>query len=174
MELTQQDFDETKLMAGLLKKIDAIDAAYVNSVSDDICKRQPFVLSVLLGYHSDVTPLELEELMKSYFLIWEYFKDNKNVQTKKITEKLFEKIHDRNILMLKYAEGESCGQRAIIYDHDLQNLKSKALLTAILFRFNSQPNLSNMDGEMRGMILIGIKTFIECFEIISADKEYAA
>lgn len=72
--------------------------------------------------------------------------------------------------MLKYADGESSGQRTAIYDHDLQNLKSKALMTAILFQFNSQPNLSDMDGEMKGMILIGIKTFIECFEIISADK----
>ena len=169
MELTQQDLKEAKLIAELLKKVDVIDVDYVNSVSDDIYKRQPFVLSVLLGYHSDVTPLELEEIMKSYFLIWEYFKDNKNVQTKKITKKLFEKIHDRNISMLKYAEGESSGQQTIIYINDLQNLKSKALMAAILFRFNNQPNLSDLEVEMKGMILIGFKTFIECFEIISAD-----
>lgn len=167
MELTQQDYDEVKLIAGLLKKIEAYDAAYVIALSEDIYERQPFVLSVLLGYHTDVTPLELEELTKSYFLIWEYFKDKKNIQTKRITKKMFEKIHHRNISMLKYAEGESDVQRAIIYDHDLQHLKSKALMTAILFRFKSHPNLSNMGAEMKSMILIGIKTFIECFEIIS-------
>jgi len=91
----------------------------------------------------------------------------KNVQTKKITQIVFEKIQDRNISMLKYAEGESPGQQTIIYDHDLQNLKSKALMTAIFFRFNNQPTLVAMDSKMKGIILIGIKTFIECFEIIS-------
>ena len=174
MDLTQHDLDEIIIKAALLQKIDSVDAYYVDSITDDIYKKQPFLLSVLLGYHLDVTPLHLEELMKCYFLIWEYFKDNKNVQTKKITKELFEKIQARNISMLTYTDGESERQQTVIYDHDLQNLKSKALMTAIFFRFNTQANLADMDGEIKGMILMGIKTFIECFEIIVTDKSYAA
>lgn len=166
MKFTQHDFDEIPLLARLIKRIDTIDSTYVNSISDDIYKKQPFLLSVLLGYNLDTTPIELEELMKVYFLIWEYFKDNQNVQNRKVTEQLFEKIHNRNIGMLRYAEGESTDQSAILYSSDLQNLRSKALLTAILFRFNNRPDLVSMDMKTKGMILIGIKTFIECFEIV--------
>jgi len=138
----------------------------VNAISDEIYKKKPFFLIVLLGYNFDITPVELEELMKVYFLIWEYFKDNQNVQARKITEQQFEKIQDRNIGMLRYADGESTDQRKVLYENDLQNLKSKALWTAILFRFNDRLDLIKMDPETKGMILIGIRTFIECFETV--------
>ena len=166
MKFTQNDFNEIPLLARVEKRIDTIDSTNVNSILDDIYKKQPFLLSVLLGYNLDITPIELEELMKVYFLIWEYFKDNQNVQNRKVTEQLFEKIHNRNIGMLRYAEGESTDQSAILYSSDLQNLRSKALLTAILLRFNNRPDLVSMDMKTKGMILIGIKTFIECFEIV--------
>ena len=166
MKFTQNDFNEIPLLARVVKRIDTIDSTNVNSILDDIYKKQPFLLSVLLGYNLDITPIELEELMKVYFLIWEYFKDNQNVQNRKVTEQLFEKIHNRNIGMLRYAEGDSTDQSAILYSSDLQNLRSKALLTAILLRFNNRPDLVSMDMKTKGMILIGIKTFIECFEIV--------
>ncbi len=172
MKFTQQDFDEIDTLAKLTKKIDNINATYVNTVSDDIYKKQPFLLSILLGYHNDVTPLELEELMKIYFLIWEYFKDNKNIQTKKLTEQLFEDYHNRNIQMLRYIDSEDLDQQTIVYKQELQNLKSKALMTAILYRLNSRSGLIEMNSQTKGIILIGIKAFIECFETIVTDKMY--
>ena len=174
MNFTQQDFDEIETLANLSQKIDNIDAAYVNTVSDDIYKKQPFLLSILLGYHNDVTPIELEELMKIYFLIWEYFKDNKNIQERKLTEQLFEEYHNRNIQMLSYVDSEDSDQQTIVYKQELQNLKSKALMTVILYRFNNRSGLIEMNEKTRGIILIGIKTFIECFETIVTDKMYAA
>ncbi|MFY9152977.1 MAG: hypothetical protein WAO52_13240, partial [Prolixibacteraceae bacterium] len=63
--------------------------------------------------------------------------------------------------MLKYSEGEP-GKHAkkIVYSYDLQKLKSKSLLTAILFRFDNRPVLQKMDTEIKDMILIGMKSFI--------------
>lgn len=167
MDFTQRDFDETSKLAGYLKKIDDIDADYVNIISDEIFHKQPFLLTVLIGYRLDTLLEELEEIMKIYFLIWEHFKDNKRVQTKQVTEAHFEKIQQRNIEMLRYAEGEQTPtEKMEIYSSDLQNLQSKALLTAVLFRFNTRPVLRRMDVEKRGIIIVGIKSFIECFETI--------
>jgi hypothetical protein len=105
--------------------------------------------------------------MKIYFLIWEYFKQNKKIPTKKITESDFEKIQNRNIKMLQYTQGELEPNGTLkIYSNDLQNLKSKALLAAILFNFNNKPVLSKMQTGKKGIILVGIKSFIECFETI--------
>lgn len=167
MKLTQKYFDETDLLADLVRKIDGIDAEYVNSVSDEIFKQQPFFLSVLLGYTFDVSKIELEEIMKIYFLIWEYFKTNKRIPNKKITAGQFEKIQKRNIQMLKFSEGEPTQtDKMNVYSLDLQNLKSKSLLSAILYRYQNRAVLRKMDIEKKGIILIGIKSFIECFETI--------
>ena len=148
-------------------KIDNIDAEYVDLVSDEIFQKRPFFLTVLLGYRLDTTPVELEEIMKIYFLIWEYFRSSENVQTKKVTEDNFETIQRKHIQMLQYAEGEP-GQpeKMEVYSSDFQNLRSKALLAAVLFRYNNKPVLLRMDKVKRGVILVGMKSFIKCFEEI--------
>lgn len=167
MRFTQKDFDETDQLAELIKRIDHVDAGYADAVSDEIFQRQPFFLSVLLGYHFDVSKEELEEIIKIYFLIWEYFRPNPNVQKKQVTQDYFEKIQAKNIGMLKYSEGEP-GERAKrkVYSSDLQKLKSKSLWTAVLFRFDNRPVLQKMNTEVKGMISIGMKSFIECFEAL--------
>lgn len=168
MNFTQNDFDEISRLSIAIKKIDHIDASYVDLVSDEIFYSQPFFLTVLIGYRLDVLPEELDEIMKVYFLIWEYFKSKKGVQTNKITEAHFEKAEERNIKMLQYSEGEPTEKyKAAIYSADLQNLRSKALWATVLSRFQMRPVLHNMDWEKRGAILVGIKAFIECFETIS-------
>jgi hypothetical protein len=167
MDFTQNDFDETLQLSKYLKKIDHIDIGYVNLVSDEIFSSQPFFLTVLMGCRLDVLPEELDEIMKVYFLILEYFKNRKHVRTNKISKSHFEKVQERNIKMLHYSEGEPTQKdKAEIYSDNLQNLRSKALWAAVLFRFQRRPVLHKMNEEKRGVILIGIKTFIECFETI--------
>jgi hypothetical protein len=167
MNFTHKDFEETSKLANNLSRIDNIDSNYVNAVSDEIFNKQPFFLSVLLGYRFDTSLPELEEIMKIYFLIWEYFKDNKRIQAIKLTENHFEKIQQRNIKMLNYAAGEPCSVNVMeIYSTDLQNFQSKALFTTVLFRFNTRAVLLSMDKRKRGIIILGMKSFIECFETI--------
>ncbi len=76
--------------------------------------------------------------------------------------------------MLRYIDSEDSDQQTIVYKQELQNLKSKALMTTILYRLNSRTGLIEMNSKTKGIILIGIKTFIECFETIVTDKMYAA
>lgn len=69
--------------------------------------------------------------------------------------------------MLKYYEGEQ-GQKASmeLISNDLKNLKSKSLFGGIVFQFFEKASLSEMENEDRGIILVGMKTLIECFEEI--------
>jgi hypothetical protein len=165
MDFSEKDFEETSKLAATIRRIENIDANYVNLVSDEIVAKQPFFLSVLIGYRMVTSPEELDEILKIYFLIWEYFKDNKGVQANKLTESYFEEVQQRNIEMLKCSIGEPTGkERLEIYAADLQNLQSKALLTAVLYRFNTKPVLLKMIDKKKGIILIGIKSLIECFE----------
>jgi hypothetical protein len=167
MDFKQNDSTEAKDLVKVQIKIDNIDAEYVNLISDEIFQKQPFFLTVLLGYRLDTTAIELEEIMKIYFLIWEYFRTNKKVQTIKVTEDYFETIQNKNIAMLQYADGGLDDvEKTKIYSSDLGNLKSKALFTAVLYRYNERTVLLKMEERKRTIILIGIKSFIECFETI--------
>ncbi|MEO5979254.1 MAG: hypothetical protein ABIS36_05375 [Chryseolinea sp.] len=165
MKLTSSGFKETAQIGELMSKMDDLNAEYVNSVSTELFQQQPFFLTVLLGYRLDLTHDELEEIMKIYFLVWEYFKAINNVPVKKVTEKEFEKVQTRHIEMLKYIEGEPDQQAKLnIYAHDIGKMKSKSLLAAVKFRYDTRPLLINMDGQTKTILFVGIKSFIECFE----------
>ena len=165
--ITKKDFSEVPIVEKLLAKVDNCDEDYVNRISNEMFHSQPFFLTFLLGYRLDTTPLELEEIMKIYFLIWEYFQTSKDIHIIKVTEERYNKVEDKNIAMLQYADGESDAvERQNIYDADMGNLKSKALFEAIHLRCNSIPVLARMELKKKGLILIGIKSFIECFETI--------
>jgi len=151
----------------LIKKIDRIDGGYVNKESDIISQKQPFLISLLLGYKFDLKELELEEIMKIIFLIWEYFKNSNQIEKVKISESQFDRIQQRNIHMLKYFDGEQGHSAKIeLIASDLGHLKSKSLLIGIILLFTQKASLLEMKNETRGIILVGLKSLIECFEEI--------
>ncbi len=116
-------------------------------------------------------PLELEEIIKIIFLIWEFFKKHPQTEIAKITETQFMRIQQRNDYMLKYFEGEqSENSKLEVISADLKNLKSKALFTGVIFQFNQKIALLNIKNESRGVILVGLKSLIECFEEITYRK----
>jgi hypothetical protein len=167
MKITEEDYKETLVISQLIKKIEQIDEAYVNNESDIIFQKQPFLISLILGYKIDLNEYELEEIMKVVFLIWEFFKNHSQIEHQKISETQFERIQQRNVYMLKYYEGEK-GESAKmdVVAADLMHLKSKSLFTGILFQFDHKSALINIDEEKKGIILVGLKSLIECFEEI--------
>ncbi len=171
MIISKEDKKECLRVTQLIKKIELIDEKYVNEESDIISEKQPFLISLILGYRFDLKPLELEEIMKVIFLIWEFFKKYPQTEIAKITETQFMRIQQRNVYMLKYFEGEqSSNSKLEVISADLENLYSKSLFTGVIFQFNQKVELLNMNNEKRGIILVGLKSLIECFEEITFRK----
>ena len=167
MIISKKDKEESLRIGQLIKKIELIDEKYVNEESYKISQKQPFLISLILGYRKDIKPLELEEITKVIFLIWEFFKEYPQSKKIKITETQFIRLQQRNVHMLKYFKGEqSDNSKLEVISSDLENLKSKALFTGVIFQFNHKKALLNMKNETRGIILVGLKSLIECFEEI--------
>ena len=165
MELSESDIRETNEVADLMFKIDNWDADYINSISSEILQYQPYFLSVLAGVRLEVTEEELEEFLKIYFLIWEFFRKDKNVLAKKVTEADFLKVHNKQIEMLRYMEGEPTKkEKGKVVLYDFQKIKSRSLLAAVLLRYSDRPVIAKMDEQMKGHVFVLIKSFIECFE----------
>lgn len=164
LTLTETDFKETSEVALLVKRMDIIDPNDVKRLSNDIFQHQPFFFSLLLGYQQDISVEELEEVSRVYFLVWRYFAENNKLPRKKVTQADFEIAQKRITTMLKYSEAEAKDSRDDIFTNELENLKSKALWTAILLRYNTRPALICMDSENKSMTLIAVLSFIQCFE----------
>lgn len=162
---TQKDFREAKKIGEIKAKLEHIDNDYILSLTDEMFKYQPLYLSVLLGYHKDVSLEAYEEIIQLHILVWEYFRSKSGIRSKKVTESDYEKVLDRNIRMLKYSEGEpSQADQKKIFDLDLDKIKSKALMSAIFMRFELQPVLRKMNIQDRGAVLLELKSFVEIFE----------
>jgi len=165
MIITKSDKNEATAMVDIINFVNDMDADYISKESDEICKKQPFILSLILGYHHDFESSELEGITKILLVIWEYFKRKKQTENGTITEELYEGIHERNIKMLKYYEGETnLADKDAVISSDLNNMKSKALFTSVIFMFNTDKVLKRMKGSTKGIVIIGMKSLIECFE----------
>lgn len=168
MNISEKDKQEVKRVSELILKINKIDQHYLELNAEIVSNQQPFLFSLIKGYAQDLSPKEAEEMMKNIFIIWEYFKDSEKIMHKRITEVQFERIHGRNIQFLSYFEGEQGGKdKSNLVSSDLEHLKSKALLTGLMFRFNTQPIFKEIKGGTKGGLLIGMKSLIECFEEIA-------
>lgn len=165
LNISNNDFNDPEKVAELFRNIDTIDEHYVKNTGNEMFQNQPFMLSEMLGYHYEVNPIELEEIMKVYFIIWDCFKEKKNIKKMKLTEGQFAKLTKRNIDFFNYLDGEvneeDYKNTTII---DLNNIKSKTLLAGILVRFNNRPALVSMEKDIKGMVLVGVKSIIEGLE----------
>lgn len=167
MKISGKDLRDTERVAEIINSVDGRDISFYDRESDVLVQKQPFFISLILGYRFDLTQEELGEVIKVIFIIWEYFKGHDKARKIQVTKEQYDRILVRNAHMLKYLEGEPTEkQKSAIIGSDLDQLKSKALLTGIFFRFKTNKTLLGIQSEKAGIILIGMKTLIECMEEI--------
>lgn len=166
MKIAATDFQDAERIAALLLRIEANDARVFEEVLEEIHRYQPFMLSIMLGYQYDFSSEAFNEILKLHLLIWLFFREQPTAKQQAITQAQYESHESRNIQLLKYMEGENPNDTsfAAVIKKNLERLRSKALWTACMFRFNEQPSLKNLDSQTRGFTLIGLKSMIECFE----------
>ncbi|HEY5510352.1 MAG TPA: hypothetical protein VIK10_04910 [Prolixibacteraceae bacterium] len=165
--IERKDDIDLKLISKIIQKVDQMNSKYVDSESDLIFKQQPFLISIILGYKIDLKPAELEEVTKLIFLIWEYFKENPKIKTTQVTKSQFERIERKNLFLIKYYEGETTEKdKMIVLASNMEHLDSKGLLTAMYLRCNTQIPLAKMEISTKGILMIGLKSLIECFDEI--------
>lgn len=145
-------------------KIDIIDGKYVARMSDEAFKYQPFYLAVPLSYSDEMTPLELDEIMKIYFLVWEYYRTKDGPREKVVTPAQFEDAQSLMIDKLQYITAESEKNREEFLEYDVSSLKPQALLAVVMGRFENRDALLHMEAKTKVINLTGIQAFIQCFE----------
>ncbi|MCK9403710.1 MAG: hypothetical protein M0Q26_09965 [Chitinophagaceae bacterium] len=153
----EQQLEDMKRLNAIFEKINRLsnDFAWANAFTDDLFMHQPFLLSMLTGYQFDLSALELDEALKLYIAVWEYFKVNPKVKTNAITEAQFDRFHNINI-------------KVFVVNDPADRETMTVLLAAIFERFVNRPVLFNMETQTKGALMIGVKSIIECFEEITS------
>ncbi|MCG8699584.1 MAG: hypothetical protein MI922_16130, partial [Bacteroidales bacterium] len=94
-----------------------------------------------------------------------YFCEFPVVKQKKISPNLFQKYDNININFLQYLSGETSeDSKRELTGINISSIKSKALLTGFFVRYGEKESLKQMNTNLRGEILVGLKSLIECFE----------
>lgn len=153
-------------VAQLTRRIETLEIKEFQRISADIVKHQPFFLRVLLGYKTDVSMEELDEIIRFYFLIWIYFESEEKVQGKQITQLQFEETQKHYIHMFRYSVAEDKESKQAIYERESQQFYSKTLLAALHGRIEEKPLLINLNQEMKALVIMGMYGFIQCFEAL--------
>ena len=168
MSFTNQDFKEPTKLASIISFCEQADNKTLEQVVAEIHKYQPFLISIFLGYKEDVTPHQHDEIIRILIIIWLFFKDQKGVKKQKINESQFEQQQLKNAQLIQYLHGEPTLQaQQLTTDLNLDQLRSKALFSAVLFRVLDGKHLQSLEEETRGVFILSMKSLIECFETIS-------
>jgi hypothetical protein len=170
MQITQDNPVQRQKVAQAVHFCDKADLKTLEQITDEIYHHQPFLISLFLGYKDEVDPYppQADEILRTLIIIWLYFRENKNVKRKKITADMFEVMEEKNIRFLKYLEGEPTIQaQALTTLNDFKQLKSLELFTAVLFKIKEGKALSKLPDDEAAIILVGLKSLIECFSKIS-------
>jgi hypothetical protein len=165
MKLKKSDFDEVDVVMNIIQKTDNLNKLQIKTLIQEIHALQPFYINVLNSYKFDLNSEEFDEIAKIFIIMWEFLKFQKITFSKKLTEQEFIKVRDQLLFMLKYLEGETNEKEAKkIIQNDIEKIQSKALFTAIIYRYNTQPNIIKISNQVRGFIFIDLKTFLIYFE----------
>jgi hypothetical protein len=166
LKFSSSDFVGLEPLVESMKRIDDNDLQYIDPLMDEIGVHQPFMASIMLGFNLDLPEDETEEMIRIYLMIWAWFKNQPGCLEKAFSQKRFEAISRRNMEFLHYLTGEQDHKESFrnVVAIDLEKLKSKALFSTVLYRFETRPVLSAMKIREKGLLLLGIKSLIECLD----------
>ncbi len=168
LKLTENDFREVEKVAEIIKEVEHSNIPELVNSFEEIESYQPFLISLLLGYKDQLDKIELDELANTLIIIWRFYQNYPKTMEVSITADLYQNFDEKNIRFLNYLTGEPNEEAKLkTIALDLDSLKSKALLTGLFYRYNENKNLSSMEKGLKGEVLLGLKSLIQCFDSIN-------
>jgi len=165
--INKKDLKDTAKVASLIRMIELQDQVYFLKVLDEMHEFQPFLLSVLIGYQYDLTPLQHEKVIKIFALIWEYFGDHENLRKKQIRESDLKQIVAGSLHTLQsYDKETSTDGKNAAFNEDMARINATKLYLAIFYLINSDKEFDNMGVIERTYLAMGLKHIIECIEAL--------
>ena len=172
-EILNKQLDEFKKLYEITQRLVDHDLPYINLLMDEIKDSQPFLGSCMLGHTADFKSEEIDSVLILHLLVWAAHRDKRVCRKTAITARQFNKIMDRNIAFFKYLEkeeGTPAFREAVSEDSGKNN--HGTLMAFINLPFYEWPSLMNMNQQNKSILILSLKSFIECFEEIQNGQKH--
>jgi hypothetical protein len=164
------DLADAQRLAPIIREVNDLDIPRMDVLLGRLVQSQPFVMSMLLGYHAEHTPHVFEAIARCVLIVWR-FHESTGRDTIPIGQEQYERTLQNNMAMLKYAEGGSGAEDAMaVYRNDITAMRGKAVLAALQGIVMAHPALHGHGLPAKGQLMLELKTLIDCYDAISAQQ----
>ncbi len=170
-ELTDADFHEGQLIENIYARLKQARAGELERMLDSMSRHQPFLISLLAGFHKDVPIGAFNFIAETIAVIWEYFKDKPNIRKTPLTKSAYKAFERKNAVRLVEFSKMVAQDRTALIRNDWSNMRSKILFTMITGKLNDSPEIQELEKSTRGIILLGFTSVIEAMDnIVQREK----
>jgi hypothetical protein len=151
------------------QEMNTLSAAKISSLINKLTKEQPIVLAYLLAVGDDIFNQDERELLLYLgVVVWKMMSQGDR-PLPKVTEEQLDEIEEKNIKMLEYLEGEPDTDfietvAMIVNDYKQQEVL-KYVVEALMEETEEDALITD---ENKGIMMIYLKTVIDCFDRESA------
>lgn len=166
--LNNKDAADARKLDKIFAKIEIITISEVDKVTDEINKYQPLMIRLIMAYYREFGgSMILETLIKNILIMWEFFKDNKAVKGKTITEAMFNSRLSKIMQFFETLDKYSGLEKLELTIDDFSTIKHKLLMIRMLERFRSNEYLTQLSNTQRNQLLIETRCMIDCLASLS-------
>lgn len=165
MEITDRILEETELIKELVKSVHEADEKEALDLTERMRKNQPFIVELLMAASSEVTEEQFEDILELYCVTYMFFEQKTNIKKATITEEIFSKQYELNLQFIDYfSEEETEEDQMELGALDLSRMHYKSLYTSMIYLMDGFDSFESKDEELKGGILLIMKSLIECME----------
>lgn len=164
-ETNANRLEDLKIIHHITERINNYDSDFISRLMSEATEKQTFFAFSIVQFTGDLEPKASEDILSLYLGVWGLFRNYPGCRQTAITRQQFERVQQKNISMFNYLDGEDDNKLfdQVVFD-DHQRLKHNAVMQYVSHCFKTFPSLTAMEMNDYCVQLIGIKSFIECFE----------
>lgn len=165
------DLADAARLAPIIAEVNGLDVPRMDVLLERLVKRQPFIMSMLLGYHAAHNPQVFDAIARCILIVWRFHESSGRDGTP-ITQDRYEAMMRSNLAMLKYAEGEpGAGGAKAVFANDLATKRGRSVLAALQGILMAQTEMLEQGLPVKGQLLLELSTLNDCFFEVSAVKD---
>ncbi|MBC8183003.1 hypothetical protein H8E88_18015 [candidate division KSB1 bacterium] len=127
-------------------------------------RQHPLIVSYLLAAGHDIFNRYEQELFLFMGInVWKMMSQGKK-PLPKVTEKILDKVEDNNFKMLDYLDGEAGIGFTETVEQFISNYNQPEILRYVVEALFEEEEGVEIRDEMKGMIMVYLKTVIDCFD----------
>lgn len=160
---TPADREDHRRLVQIMSEVQQAGLPEMEVLMNRLAKHQPFLMSMLVGYHKELTPHVYEVVARSLLIVWRFHEDAGRAAVP-LSEAGYIRAVERNFRMLHYAQGEpDMNATMAVYRDDLEAKPGRMVPAALIHIFTDDPALKGQNASFRGERVMEMNALNDAF-----------